>query len=230
MAFHEILATPAEAVYLLNQDAWVFPDTIGLLVDALRKETQYGILSPVHYKRDGKQMDSWFRRFWEENRIGNLSAGENGVVELSFVNAAHWFIRRKCLEDLGGFAPVFFHYGEDVNFVQRARKIGWRVGVCPHIKAIHAREGRPGSAERDLLTLYAAYLTYACNPLLPTWRAIPGAWRRLLYNLCVMENRPPCSFSRCIQHALKDFRAVLRTRKNVRICDKDGNEAESVLE
>jgi GT2 family glycosyltransferase len=38
----------ADYVFLLNQDAWVQPDTIEKLVSAHQREPQFGILSPMH--------------------------------------------------------------------------------------------------------------------------------------------------------------------------------------
>ncbi len=46
-------------VYLLNQDAWVLPDTLRLLVDAVRPG--YGILSPVQRDAEGR-LDRQFGR------------------------------------------------------------------------------------------------------------------------------------------------------------------------
>ena len=39
--------------------------------------------------------------------------------EISFLNAAHWFIPKDTVEVVGGFNPYFFHYGEDNEYVNR---------------------------------------------------------------------------------------------------------------
>lgn len=174
-------------------------------------------------------MESAFRSFLDNNRLGKEDGNGGGLLEVSFVNAAHWLVRRDCLMELGGFAPVFFHYGEDVNFSQRARMAGWRIGIDTGAKAVHDREGRPGSAERDLLELYASFLIYACKPDIPTWQALPGAWRRIVYNLFAMEVRPPRAFSRCFRHAVKDFPGILRTRRSLH-ADLKGHMSTSVLD
>lgn len=206
----------ADAVYLLNQDACIYPDTIDRLTHALDLHPDFGVISPVHLKRNGIELDASFRSFLEGNRLESSQSGDDRFVEVSFVNAAHWLIRKACLDELGGFAPIFFHYGEDVNFTQRARHAGWRIGIDMEAKAIHAREGRPGSAERDLLELYGSFLVYACKPDIPAWQAIPGAWRRLIYNLFAMEVRPPRAFARSLPHAAADFPAILKTRRQLR--------------
>lgn len=229
LAFRAIGRKGADAVYLLNQDAAVAPDTLGHLADTLNAHPRYGLVSPIHLKKNGRDCDSDFRNCLENNRVAGSPDTAGDFVEVSFVNAAHWLVRMECLERLGGFAPIFFHYGEDTNFVHRMLKVGWKVGIDLGAKALHCRDGRPGSAERDLLQVYAAFLGYACNPLIPAWRAIPGAWRRLLYNLCAMEVRPPRSFSRCIRHALADMPGIMTARRHIRVEDDDGQVGASVL-
>jgi N-acetylglucosaminyl-diphospho-decaprenol L-rhamnosyltransferase len=46
----------ADYVFLLNQDAWVEPDTIGKLIST--QSSEYAILSPVHLNGQGDALDS----------------------------------------------------------------------------------------------------------------------------------------------------------------------------
>ena len=77
-------------VYLLNQDAWVFPDTFSKLKKAFGYGP-YGILSPIQYDRGGKKMDRQFAR--RCRRFIRRQEGEK-VAEVPFVMAAHWMICR----------------------------------------------------------------------------------------------------------------------------------------
>lgn len=65
-------------VFLVNQDAWIEPNTVGTLVGLAEKYPDYGVLSPVHL--DGKGSTStvrspsmWgeHRRFHRKNRISS---------------------------------------------------------------------------------------------------------------------------------------------------------------
>lgn len=230
LAFRALRNKDVDAVYLLNQDAAVLPGTIAHLAKVLESHPEYGIVSPIHYQGDGRNLDFVFRSSLENERVSDSPDAAQDFAEVNFVNAAHWLVRMECLEKTGGFAPIFYHYGEDVNFVHRLKALGWKVGIDLGTGALHCRDGRPESAERDLLRLYASFLVYACNPLLPAWRAVPGAWRRLLYNLCVMEVRPPRSFARCIKHAIADMRPILMTRKTLNVDDGDDIKGCSVLD
>ena len=49
-------------VYLLNQDAWVFPDTIEKLIHVHKLYPEYGILSPIQMQADMLQMDKNFQK------------------------------------------------------------------------------------------------------------------------------------------------------------------------
>ena len=51
---------------------------------------------------------------------------------------------------VGGFSPAFTQYGEDDNYIDRARWFGWRCGVVPEASAVHDRADRPNSPERRM--------------------------------------------------------------------------------
>ena len=59
------------------------------------------------------------------------------VYETKYVNAAAWLIPRNVLTKVGGFDPLFFHYGEDDNYLNRVIYHGFKVGICPHSRIVH---------------------------------------------------------------------------------------------
>lgn len=63
-------------------------------------------------------------------------------VQVPFVNAAAWMLSRACLHAIGGFYPGFFMYGEDDEFLQRARHNGFKVGICVQAAMWHHRSLR----------------------------------------------------------------------------------------
>ncbi|MBP5635764.1 MAG: glycosyltransferase family 2 protein [Bacteroidales bacterium] len=113
-------------VYLLNQDAWLLPDTLGRLAAFLDEHPDYGLVSPMQMKPDLASLDDQFARHYPH-----------------FFMAAHWMLRRECIEKVGGFSPAFPHYGEDVNFLDRARFHGFKCGVVESARAVHDRDRRP---------------------------------------------------------------------------------------
>ncbi|MBY8962850.1 glycosyltransferase family 2 protein [Flavobacterium sp. D11R37] len=132
----EALLRGAQYVFLLNQDAWVFPDTIGSLVGVMEKNTQFGILSPLHYSSDGKNYDQAFNTYLSR-AYSDLK--DINTVTVPFVNAAAWMLSRECVEKVGYFEPLFGHYGEDRNYCDRVKYHGFLIGINHDAKIIHDR-------------------------------------------------------------------------------------------
>lgn len=137
-----------EYVYLLNQDAWVKPDTIEKLIQIQQQNPDYGILSPMQLEANEKHFDLNFyniigcadytEKFSEDVFLHQTKK----VYPVKRVMAAHWLISRKCLLETGGFSPSFHHYGEDDNYADRAWQKGIMVGFSPTTIGIHDRESR----------------------------------------------------------------------------------------
>ncbi|MDR6846415.1 glycosyltransferase family 2 protein [Flavobacterium granuli] len=141
----------ADYVFLLNQDAWIEPNTIENLIRAHENEPQFGILSPMHLNGRGDALDYNFSIYINPSKCKKiysdiyLKSLKSKLYEVEFVNAAAWLLTRECIETVGGFNPSFFHYGEDENYVQRTKYKKLRVGVLATCKIFHDRETRTGT-------------------------------------------------------------------------------------
>jgi GT2 family glycosyltransferase len=124
----------ADYVFLLNQDAWVFEDTIGSLVVAMEQQTDLGIISPKHFSGDGATLDKSFETYW-----GRKTQELGAVAVVPFVNAAAWMLSRKCIETVGYFEPLFGHYGEDRNYCDRVRYHKFKIGIDTNSRIVHDR-------------------------------------------------------------------------------------------
>ncbi|MBP1617163.1 MAG: glycosyl transferase family 2 [Bacteroidetes bacterium] len=136
-----------DLVLLINQDASIDEDTLEELVRCHEQYPMYGILSPLHLSGDSLNFDRNFFRYIFPECIKFLTdiilyKKNADVYSCSFVNAAIWLLTKESLVKVGGFNPVFFHNGEDVDYVNRLWYIGLSLGVCPNAKAYHARENR----------------------------------------------------------------------------------------
>lgn len=156
-------------VYLLNQDAWVFPDTFSLLIDAMEKNPEYGLLSPVQMTASLERPDPRFAVKCLDRPLTEYVSGT--IYEVPFVMAAHWMISRRCLEAVGGFSPAFRHYGEDDNWLHRASFHGFKTGFLAGCNAVHDRESRPYVKSSAMRLKCVASVVKVSNPLncLP-WR------------------------------------------------------------
>ncbi|PBI84133.1 N-acetylglucosaminyl-diphospho-decaprenol L-rhamnosyltransferase [Flavobacterium sp. ACN2] len=136
----------ADYFFLLNQDAWIEPNTIANLIIAHQKEPQFGIVSPMHLNGKGDALDYKFSLYINPSSCKNIYSDiylkkiKNSIYEVDFVNAAAWLISRNCIEKVGGFNPSFFHYGEDDNYIQRIKFHSFKLGVLPTCNIFHDRE------------------------------------------------------------------------------------------
>lgn len=132
------LKQDADYVFLLNQDAWIEPDTLELLVDAHKKNHDLGILSPVHLNGAGNELDGNFSKYL--NVLNKSTLQQKGeMVIAGFVNAAAWLLPRETIEKVGGFDSLFVHYGEDRDYCQRVRYHGLSIGVVTSSIIYHDR-------------------------------------------------------------------------------------------
>lgn len=142
----------ADYVFLLNQDAWVEKNTMEGLVQVLEGNPAFGILSPLHLDGSGQKPDQYFLEYFKKSHITEYISAfffpdkdAPSLIETNFVNAAAWCISRDCLKKTGGFAPIFFHYGEDMDYMQRALSHGFKAGIYLQERIYHDRADRTAS-------------------------------------------------------------------------------------
>lgn len=188
-AMAKALNRGADFVLLLNQDAWIFGDTVEKLVAASRANPKAAIVSPVHLDASEKALDLYFSKYIIDNEVVGVmpnaavdrtihqrnaaamhrnarkraeakrdalvvastcrSLRPRGVEDAAcfakepfavpFVNAAAWLLPRQTMKTIGGFDPIFFHYGEDRNYAQRVEYHGLETVVVPEAFVVHDR-------------------------------------------------------------------------------------------
>ncbi|GAA4883866.1 hypothetical protein GCM10023311_02670 [Flaviramulus aquimarinus] len=139
------LKAGADYVLLLNQDAYLESGTIKKLIEVHKSHTAFGVISPIHLNGLANKLDSGFSNYitYDNNNFLYFDAIKgrlSDIYEVPFVNAACWLLPKSTLRKIGGFDPVFFHYGEDVNYCQRLKYHGLKVGVVPNAFVLHDRE------------------------------------------------------------------------------------------
>jgi GT2 family glycosyltransferase len=142
MGMRKALDDKADYVFLLNQDAWVEPNTLEQLIDVHRSNQEYGILSPVHLNGKNDGLETKFAEYASANNTPDLLSDLyinqlKPVYETKFVNAAAWLISAECLHKVGGFNPLFPHYGEDEEYIMRTQYKQFKVGIVPQAKVTH---------------------------------------------------------------------------------------------
>lgn len=151
-----------DAVFLLNQDAWIDRKAIGTMVEVSRQYPEYGILSPVHKSGNSKDFDKGFKSYSGLTDCSVLPHN-NIPIECKFINAAFWFIPITVLMTVGGFSPLFYHYGEDKDYINRIHFHKYKIGYIPSIEGFHDRAYRDITAEAYLHSEYVYLLSEFSN-------------------------------------------------------------------
>ncbi len=131
----------ADYVFLANQDLYVFPDTLQLLINVAEKYTG-GVFAPIQLNGDGCRFDFGFMQyltdlpyFFDDLYLNKVKE----VYEVPFSNAAAWLIKRSTIEKVGGFDPIFTQYGEDNNYSFRLKYHGEKLFIVPSSMVRHDR-------------------------------------------------------------------------------------------
>lgn len=151
------LAEGFRGVFLLNQDARIEAAAIRTLADYADLNKRVGIVSPKHLARSG-DVEKGF-----SNYLPHLIT--EGFNELDFINAALWYIPSHTLERVGFFSPLFYHYGEDLDYAHRVQSYGLSIGFLNDVIGYHYREAVPLTREKSLKLKEAYHLAEAVNPL-----------------------------------------------------------------
>lgn len=141
----------ADAIFLLNQDTWIFENTISNLAEALFENPNLGIVSPLHYSAEESILDENFNTYY--NRFNKEEDSESLRI-VPFVNAAAWLVSKECLSKTGYFDPIFNHYGEDRNYCERVKYHGFNIGVAKKAAICHDRILKLNSNKIELQSKY----------------------------------------------------------------------------
>lgn len=141
-----VLDENADYAFLLNQDAWVNNNTLATLIEKCQQNNQYGIISPMQFNDEGSYIDDLFFKYTiSQERVlisDYIKSTLSPVYEVEFVNAACWLIPINTLKKVGGFDPLFPHYGEDNDLINRIKNKGLKIGLVPQVYVFHDRETR----------------------------------------------------------------------------------------
>jgi GT2 family glycosyltransferase len=135
VAFHE--HKDSDYYALVNNDVEVSPTWLSELTALLEQDESIGAIGPrmlYSKKRNEKRVinsaggvvDRFDRGF---DRFDGCDDGEQyrTVEEVDFVTGGAVVLRRKAVEDVGGFDEHMFFYYEDVDLCLRMRDRGWKI-------------------------------------------------------------------------------------------------------
>ncbi len=139
----------ARLLLCLSQDVRLREGAIGTLLEAAERAPGYGVLAPTLWHRDEDRIFSYGgtrgrRGGWVSHIKEGPDPGPDGIAQCDWADGAALLIRREAIEQAGMLNERLVHYFEETDFMLRATRAGWRVGVVLDAEA----EQRPGEETR----------------------------------------------------------------------------------
>ena len=218
------LQQEATHVLLLNQDAWIAPN---MIEELLRYSDDHSLVSPIHLTGEGDRMDrnfhkNAFLRSKELERMQrDIDAQKTDRYSTDEINAACWLLPRTVLEEIGGFNPLFFHYAEDNDYLQRLHYYHKGIYIVPSARAFHDRahvQDKLPSVQSiyQYLILRAVDIRYSpvvC--MLHRWRYALGVIHTALATPRIVDIKYYCQALiryHTMHSAIKENRNILKTK------------------
>jgi len=131
----------ADFAFIINNDTYVAPDSLEVLVKAA-KPAEVGIVAPVIYYATAPE------RVWSSGGGRSLVTldltGNHGreqklttITEREFVSGCAMLIKREVLQRVGLFDEQFFMYYEDSDYCLRTRQAGFKLLVMSRARLWH---------------------------------------------------------------------------------------------
>jgi N-acetylglucosaminyl-diphospho-decaprenol L-rhamnosyltransferase len=177
-----------ESVLVLNDDAFVDPDTPRLLAEVIRERPSVGIAGARLRYDDGRPQRSAgrYKTLAGEllfalaiNRIvGRLRPSAvrpepgTGIEKATWLPLCAAMVRKKAFEDVGGFDDRFAFYSEDQDFARKMTQAGWEIVVRSDAGAVHLAGGSTRRKDPG-----AWFVKYHQNRFLYLQKYNPRGWR-----------------------------------------------------
>lgn len=140
----------ADYVLLLNHDAWFRkPSDLAEMIRISEAHPEYWILSPLQVYASSGRIERETERHIERSCTAEhdwlsdaCHESLHDVYPSEYSCAFCWLLPISTVRAIGGFDPLFYHYGEDDNYQQRVRYHGGQVGMCAKVEVCHDIEDR----------------------------------------------------------------------------------------
>ena len=142
--------------FLLNSDAWVVDDAVDRLVRFADGHPDAAVVGPKLLNTDGTLQRSvrgepslwrlateylYIRKLAPHSRLLNpLYAGDfrhDAVREADWLFGPALLVRREAADAVGLFDERFFMFSEEVDWMTRFRRAGWKVLFYPEAEVVH---------------------------------------------------------------------------------------------
>ena len=142
LGIEQALAEGCDYIALLNPDTRVEADWLRAQIEVLEDEPTYGIAGAVQLGYDDDQFNSWTTSAFPA-LLTELEHPEEArrSIPVDWVEGSCLVVRRKVLEEVGWFDPLYFAFYEEIDLCRRARYHGYHVALVPRSRVHHHRGG-----------------------------------------------------------------------------------------
>jgi hypothetical protein len=162
VGIRQALKKKADYVLILNNDTTVDRNLLSELLRAAEKDRKIGIVAPKIYFAPGYEYHKARYKPSEQGKVfwyaggaidwQNVLCSHRGVDEVNkrqydkqtntdYASGCALLVKRQIFEKIGLFDKRYFLYLEDVEFCQRAKKVGFKVVYVPKALLWHFNAG-----------------------------------------------------------------------------------------
>jgi N-acetylglucosaminyl-diphospho-decaprenol L-rhamnosyltransferase len=163
--------TSASLLVFLNPDAVPAPGCLDALRVAAESQPSWGAWQALVTMPGGEQVNTrggvtHFLGFaWSGGHGGPVQEVPPDPGEIGFASGAALAVRREAWDEVGGFEPTYFMYGEDVDLSLRLHLCGFGVGIVPAARVEHDYEFDKGDYKWFHLERNRAWTVLGAYPL-----------------------------------------------------------------
>jgi hypothetical protein len=175
----------------------VLPDTVARYCQVLSERPDVGALNSIQVGPDRETIDPRFSGgVLKPLGYAGPRLRDNvfpKVFETRWLYGAALMLPVPTVERVGGFDPLFFAYGEEIDLCRRIRLHGLTLAVTAQAPVVHLRTPRthPSASRIGFLVLKGHLLYLAKDPAMPFSSAFPLVMRQLVGALL---GRPPGTY------------------------------------
>jgi GT2 family glycosyltransferase len=153
LGIRRALERGADIVWILNNDTRADAHALSALVEAI-PGSDWGMLASSLLDPGTRHVNVSARVDKDDQLVPIVCAGcEAGYHTADALMGASLFIRREVLEAVGLLDERYFHYFEERDFVERARRSGWSLGLACRSLVAH-EAGRTLAVSSPQATYY----------------------------------------------------------------------------
>jgi len=124
-----------EFLFLLNPDAYVEAGCFAAIRQYMEQHPEIGMAGTVTFDESGKQQPTVDYEY--PGQRYSPESFQHLPGNIAWLLGSGLVVRREVMEQVGGFDPDFFLYGEDIDLSLRIRKANWPLGFIDDARITH---------------------------------------------------------------------------------------------